>query len=263
MRSRTIRAASRLGFTSGVAAGVLFAATHAHAGDVETGSASLASPNTSLGSASLRYEHRSGLPTSIQTGYHGPSWAKVNVGITIDPVSSTEPLFTVDMSTGALLQASWGADKRVVIRPQRGHPSDARVAVHHTLTPSIEFQLLPKLGGNILNASFKFDGSELVNRLPGARFDYDSFAEERFAPWGFAPVNTLLRGPDRDRAVLFSLEMRELADFAAQNIDGRFGVRATTTPTFSYTTTRVSFAGGEGDLSSDTGEASIPAVDGD
>jgi MYXO-CTERM domain-containing protein len=244
-------------------AGGTLASARAYAGDVVIGGAVLANPNTSIGSAAFRYEHHTGLPTSIQTGFMGPSWAQVNVGIAIDPVSSVEPLFTIDMSRGALVEASWGTDRRIVLRAMPGHPDDARITVRHTLTPSVDFRLLPNVGGNILDAAFKFDATELVNQLPGARFDYDSSAESTYAPWGFLPVATVLSGPERDRSVLFSLEMSQLAGFAAKSVDGRFGVRATTSPTFSYRTTRVSVAGADADITSATGELSLPAVDGD
>jgi hypothetical protein len=61
--------------------------------------------------------------------------------------------------------------------------------------------------------------------------------------------------------------MKELPEFVAAAIDGSFGIRATTEPTFSYKTTSLALAGAAGAIvgeDPDTSpQVSLPAVDGD
>ena len=242
--------------------GVTFATARAHAGDVDTGSASSAATggaNTSVGAAALKYEHTKGLPTSIETGFKGPSFAQVNVGIKIDPVTNGGPLFTVDMPKGALVQASWGTDKKILLKAQTGDRTDGLVSVRHTLTPSIDF----KFSGFGLSATFTYDANKLINKIPGARFNFDSKAQSQFAPWGFTAVDTKLNAPDMQNATLFSMDMDKLPDFVANNVTGFFGIRATTKPTFSYKTTKIFLSGADGEITDGTSELTVDAVDGD
>ena len=237
---------------------VTFVAAPASAGDVATGTASpspLVGPNSSTGAAALHFESREGLPTSIQTGWLGPSFARVNVGIKIDPVTNGGPLYAVDMPHGALLEASWGNDKKVVFKALSGVQTDGMVSVRHTLTPSIDFDF------SFIKLSF--DATKLLGFIPGASFQFDSQAHQQFAPWAFTPIDTKLTAPDLDNAELFSLSMKDLPDFVANAIDGSFGVRATTEPTFSYKTTKITLAGAAGALTDAAGNVTLPAVDGD
>jgi MYXO-CTERM domain-containing protein len=245
-----------------MAAGLTLATAQAHAeGDVNTGGSSAApqGTNSSTGTAAIKYEHTKGLPTNIQTGFKGPSWAQVNVGIKLDPVVNGGPLFTVDMPKGALVEASWGSDKKILLKAQTGTQTDGLVTVRHSLTPSIDF----KFSGFGLSATFTYDATKLINKIPGARFNFDSKAQQPFAPWGFAPVETKLNAPNLDSAVLFSMGMDSLPDFVSNNVEGSFGIKATTKPTFSYKTTKIVMSGVDGEINNATGELSVAATDGD
>jgi MYXO-CTERM domain-containing protein len=261
MRAHTLRTAVRFGMMMAVTAGVSFASAEARAGDVETGGGGSGSggANTSVGAAAIKYEHNKALPTSIQTGFVGPSWAQLNVGIKIEPVDKGGPLFSVDMPKGALVAASWGTDKKIVLKAQNGTQTDGLVSVRHTLTPSIDF----KFDGFGLQATFTYDATKLVNKIPGARFAYDSKAQQQFAPWGFSAVDTKLNAPDLANATLFSMDMSVLPDLISNNVTGSFGVRATTKPTFSYKTTKIFISGADGEIANAAGELTVPAVDGD
>ncbi len=261
MRAQTLRTAVRYGMMMAALSGVTFATGQAHAGDVDTssGGGATGGPNSSIGAAELKYEHTKGLPTSIETGFKGPSFAQVNVGIKIDPVANGGPLFTVDMPKGALVEASWGTDKKILLKAQTGAQSDGLVTVRHTLTPSIDF----KFSGFGLSATFSYDANKLINKIPGARFNYDSKAQSQFAPWGFTAVDTKLNAPDMKNATLFSMDMNKLPDFVSNNVTGYFGIRAATKPTFSYKTTKIFFSGADGEITNGTSELSVPAVDGD
>jgi MYXO-CTERM domain-containing protein len=257
MRSHTLRTAVRFGTMMAIAAGVTFAAAEAHAGDVDPSGSSGA--NTSVGAAALQYEQTKGIPTSIQTGFVGPDWAQINVGVDIDPVANGGPLYVVDMPKGALVEASWGTDKKIVLKAQNGSQTDGLVSVRHTLTPSVDF----KFDGFGLKATFSYNANDLLNKIPGAKFFFDSKASQQFAPWGFAGVDTKLNAPDVANSTLFSMNMDKLPNLVSNNVTGSFGVRATTKPTFSYKTTKVFFSGVDGDLSSTASELTTPALDGD
>jgi MYXO-CTERM domain-containing protein len=263
MRSHTIRTAVRFGMMMAVASGVTFASAQAHAGDVTTGPGGTAvGPNTSIGSAALKYEHTKGLPTDIRTNWSGIDIkiAKValNVGIKIDPVTNGGPLFVVDMPKGALIEANWGSDKKILLKAQNGAQTDGLVTVRHTLTPSIDLTL-----SGAVNATFSYNATQLVNKIPGAKFNFDSKAQSQFAPWAFTAVDTKLNAPDLSNAILFSLDMDKLPDFVAENVDGYFGVRASTKPTFSYKTTKIVMSGADGQITNNASELTVPAIDGD
>jgi MYXO-CTERM domain-containing protein len=262
MRAHTVRAI-RVGMMTAVSAGLMLVTAQAHAGDVETGNTggapATAKPNSSIGSAALKYEQTKGLPTSIETGFKGPDFAQVNVGIKIDPVTNGGPLYTIDMPKGANIEASWGTDKKIVLKPMPGIQTDGLVTVRHTLTPSIDF----KFSGFGLTAQFGFDATSIVNKLPGARFAYDSKQQQPFAPWGFTAIDTVLNAPDMARATLFSIQMSKLPEFVNKNVEGFFGVRASTKPTFSYKTTKIVITGADGEIKDAAGELTVPAVDGD
>ncbi len=75
------------------------------------------------------------------------------------------PLFTVDMPKGANVEASWGTDKKILLKAQTGSQSDGLVTVRHTLTPAADI----KISGFGLSATFTYDANKLLNLLPGAR----------------------------------------------------------------------------------------------
>ena len=257
MKTTSLRSV-RLGMMFAAVAGATLATSTAHAqGDVVQGSDG--GPNSSIGSAALRYEHGKGLETSIQTGAIGPSWAKANIGIKIDPVTNGGPLFIVDMPKGANVEASWGTDKKIILKAQTGASTDGLVTVRHTLTPSADL----KLGVAGISASFSYDATKLVNKIPGSRFNYDSRQTQAFAPWGFTKVDTKLNAPDLSNAQLFSMDLDTLPELISDNVKGIFGVRANSTPTFTYQTTKIVISGAEGQLTDGSSELSVDASDGD
>jgi MYXO-CTERM domain-containing protein len=246
--------------------GVTLAAGAAHA-DVSTDTGA---PNVSIGSAALKYEHNKSLDTSIDTGMHGFSalsnklTVQVGAAITIDPVKNGGPLFTVDMPKGAIVQASWANDKKITLKAMNGSSTDGNITVRHTLSPTL------KLGLSIfsVNVNLAYSATDLLNKLQdkigaNAQFNYDSRASQAFAPWGFAKVDTKLNAPDLTGAELFTLPMSDIQLLVDNNFDGDFGVRATTNPTFSYTTKKVTLSGADGTISAQGGEVTEPAVDGD
>lgn len=244
--------------------GALTAAGEAFA-DVSTDASA---PNVSIGTAALKYQHYKGLETSISTGLRGFTAGsvsiKVGASIKVDPVKNGGPLFTVDMPKGAVVQASWANDKKIVLKTANGAQTDGTVTVRHTLTPALDLEV--KAFG--ATANFTYDATKLLNKLQdqlgaNATFNYDSKASQPFAPWGFAKVDTKLNAPSLDGSELFTLPMSILPDFISNNIDGEMGVRAVADPTFAYTSKTVKLSGADGTISAAGGEVSLPAVDGD
>jgi MYXO-CTERM domain-containing protein len=237
------------------AAGVTFAASHANADTSASGG-----PNSSTGSASLHYDKMDGLDTTIDTGFIGPSVAQVRAVVKIDPIEGGDPLYSIDMPNGAVVEASWSGDKKIVLKAKTGPATGGTVKVHHTLTPSLEL----KVSAFGLSAQFAFDATEIANKLPGAKFAYDSQAQSKFAPWGFTTVNTLLSAPDLDDSVLFSEPFSVFGDILdPADWAGSIGIRATTKPTFAYKTTKVMLTGADAAITTTAGESVIPAPDAD
>jgi MYXO-CTERM domain-containing protein len=233
--------------------GVTLATAHAQAADG-------VGVNTSTGSVALHFEQNKGIPTSIETGFLGPSFAKINVGISIDPVKNGGPLYVIDMPKGAQVLASWGTDKQILLKAQNGAQTDGLVDVHHTLAPKVDF----KFSGFGLNATFSYDATSLVNKIPGAQFAYDAKSSQHFAPWGFTGADTKVAAPsDLDNSTLFSMNMNVLPDFVSNNVTGSFGVAATTDSTFTYKTTKIALSGVGTPITPGASEITVPAVDGD
>jgi MYXO-CTERM domain-containing protein len=259
MRSHTIRSAVRFGIMTAVFAGATMASSAAHA-DVTNGQPAPSGPaNASQGSAALKFDYVKGIDTSIDTGWMGPSVAQVRAVVKIDPVKNGGPLFTVDMPKGAVVDASWGTDKKIILKAANGSQTDGTVKVRHTLTPAAEL----KVAGFGLSATFALDGTKLLNKLPGARFAYDSQATQQFAPWGFTQVDTKLNAPDLKNATLFSLAIEDWDFMAEKGMAGTIGIRAATKPTFSYKTTKVLLSGGAGEIKPEGGEVIMDAPDAD
>ena len=261
MRSHTsLRTAFRFGMMMSVATGISFAATQAHADVAGPGGGTTPSDNSSTGSAKLKFDYNQGLDTSIDTGYLGPSVAQVRAVIKIDPVKDGGPLYTVDMPKGAVIEASWAGDKKIVLKAANGSQTDGTVKVRHTLTPSLQL----KVSAFGLNATFAFDADKIVNKIPGAKFAYDSKATQAFAPWGFTAVATKLNAPDLPNSTLFSEPFSKFsAILDPAKWEGAIGVRASTKPTFEYKTTKVMLTGSNEPLTAITGQSIVDAVDGD
>ena len=215
--------------------------------------------------AALKFDYNQGLDTSVDTGFMGPSVAQVRAVIKIDPVKDGGPLYSIDMPKGAVVAASWAGDKKIVLKAANGSQTDGTIKVRHTLTPSLQV----KVSAFGLTANFAFDAAKLVNKLPGARFAYDSKATQQFAPWGFTKADAKLSSPDLTNSVLFSESFSNLAEIVTGDaLDpaqwaGEIGIRAVTKPVFSYQTKKVMLSGSDAPITTGAGESVIDATDGD
>jgi MYXO-CTERM domain-containing protein len=254
--STNLRTAFRFGMIAAIATGISFTATQAHA-DTPTSS--------STGTGALKFEQAKGLDTSISTGAKGYNksifgqqlTATIEAIVKIDPVKNAGPLYTVDMSKGANVEASWTGDKKISLKTRTSTDSDGMVSVRHTLTPALRMVF----GIGNINATMSYDGNKLLNKIPGANFNYDSQKTQPFAPWGFTPAAAKLDSPLLANSKLFSMDMTQIPEVSSYQFEGDFGVNAVTKPTFSYKTTKVGLA--DGLISTETGEVSLAAPDAD
>lgn len=254
----TLRTAFRFGMMMAVATGMSVVASEAHA-DV-TGPSGGAG-NSSTGTAALKYERNKGMGTTIDTGFIGPEVAQVKALVSLDPVKDGGPLFTVEMAKGAVVEATWANDKKITLKAANGSQQDGIVKVRHTISPS----LIAKIKIPVINqiVELKFDATKYVNKLPGARFAYDSRAQQAFAPWGFTAVDTKLNSPDLNNSVLFSMPLDAFDDILdPEKWEGTIGIKAASKPTFSYKTTQVLLSGATTPVTATEG-AVVDAIDGD
>ncbi len=262
MRAHTsLRSAFRIGLAAAAAFGTGLVASSADAADVTLpGSRGV---NSSVGTAALKYEHLTGLDTTIDTGFKELEvFVKVGVRalVRIDPVEGAGPLYTIDMPRGALLEASWGNDRRIVFRALNGVYTDGIFRVRHSLTPTVEMRVkLP-----IINAesTFRFEATDLLNKIPGARFYYDSWNQQQFAPWGFLGADVVMNAPNLDTSQLFGVGFDDMG-LSTDQLAGSLSLNATTNPKFTFKMTRVVLAGAANGEISNGGEASMNAIDGD
>ncbi|AKV03110.1 hypothetical protein AKJ09_09773 [Labilithrix luteola] len=219
--------------------------------------------NSAIASTALRYEFNKGLGTSISTGTYSLSGGGVTASlealVEIEPVKNAGPLFIIDMPKGATVEASWTGDKKIVLTAVNGATTDGSVAVRHSLAPTVR----ASLSGWGMNASFDYDATKLINKIPGARFNYDSKATQAFAPWGFTKVDTKLNAPDLENAKLFEVDLSVLPELISDYVTGTMGVRAITNPTFTYASKSVRFDGADGVISSSGGQTTVTIQDGD
>lgn len=254
---RTLRNSVRFGMMMAAVAGVSLASSQAQA---DTAGGPTGATNSSTGSAALKFEYNQSLDTSIDTGFIGPSVAQIRAVIKIDPVKGGGPLYSIDMPKGAIVEASWAGDKKIVLKTADGSQTDGTVKVRHTLTPSLDL----KVNAFGLSAQFAFNATTLLNKVPGAKFAYDSKASQQFAPWGYNTVETKLNAPDMANSTLFSLPFSTFPNILdPANWEGSFGIRASTKPTFKYKTTKVMILGSNTPLTSGAGEAVLDVEDGD
>jgi hypothetical protein len=234
MRSPTI---ARLGFASLLGALAAFTGTSAQADTAATTppvtpsapSCDAASGTCSVGTAALRAELRNQLPTKIDSGVMDKGLIKIRTRFTIDPVAG-DPLVAIDMPKGALVEASWNEKGFVNLKPVTEASSQGTIAVHYTLTPSLE--------ASIYGFNVNYNAAQLINMIPGAKFNYDQKASGTVAPWGFVGGSVAMPAPALDQSTLFSLPFSQLG-VDSDTVTGSLSIQAAAKPSFNYLTKSV------------------------
>lgn len=205
----------------------------------------------SKGTAKLEARIMNQLPTQIDSGMMGTGQIKVRTRFTIDPVGS-DPLVAIDMPRGAMVEASWNEKGYVEVRPVPEQGTQGTMSVHYTLSPSLE--------ASIYGIGVNYNASQLVNKLPGGKFNYDAKGSAAIQPWGFAGANVSVPPPSLDQSTVFSLPFSQLG-ISTGIAEGTLSIQAAASPTFKYVTKDVRL-----DATSITkadGSAKIPVGDAD
>jgi MYXO-CTERM domain-containing protein len=224
------RTIARVGLASLIGSLATLGATRAHA-DTSNAAAGCdaASLTCSVGTAPLRAEVKGQLPTQIDSGLMDKGLIKIRTRFTIDPVG-TDPLLAVDMPKGALVQASWSEKGFVVVKPVADKATMGTMNVHYTLTPSLE--------ASIYGIGVNYDASQLINMIPGAKFNYDAKANMPILPWGFQAAALKVAAPALDQSTIFSIPFSDLG-VDSGIVEGTLSIQAAANPTFTYVTKNV------------------------
>ena len=229
MRPQALR---RLGLASLLGAVATLGAGSASADTTSPASAACdtASLTCSTGTAALSAKITNQLPTVIDSGNMGSGKIQVRTRFTIDPVKGADPLIAVDMPRGALVKATWNEKGFVNLATVNDQAAQGTMNVHYTLTPSLE--------ATIYGIGVNYNAAQLINKVPGGSFKYDSKATTSMLPWGFAP--TVLKGtpPALDQSTIFAIPFSQLG-ISSGIVEGTLGIQASAAPTFTYTTKSV------------------------
>lgn len=207
--------------------------------------------NVSMGTAALTAELKQRLPTEIDSGWMDKGLIKVRTRFTIDPVGK-DPLVAVDMSKGALVEASWNEKGFVNVKAITGQGAGGEIAVHYTLAPTLE--------ASIYGVNVGYNANQLVNKIPGAKFNYDAKASKPFVPWGFAGAEVKMSAPPLDSSTLFSIPFKDLG-ISTGIAEGKLSIQAAAAPTFKFLTKEVRLDGMT--INKADGIAKIPVRDED
>lgn len=188
-----------------------------------------------VGSAALHADLRNQLPTIIDSGVMDKGKIKIRTRFTIDPVKgATEPLVSVDMPQGAMVKASWSEKGFVQLTPVVGADAKGTIAVKYTLTPSLEAE--------IYGFPVNYDSTQLLNKIPGAKINYEAAKSATFTPWGFAGAPVAVPAPKLENSTLFSLPFTQFG-IGTGTVTGSLAIQAAAAPTFTYTTKTILFDG--------------------
>jgi len=189
-----------------------------------------------VGSAPLRADLRNQMPTSIDSGPMEKGQIKIRTRFTIDPVKgATEPLVSVDMPQGAMVKATWSEKGFVELTPVVGADAKGTIAVKYTLTPSLE--------ATIYGFPINYDSTQLLNKIPGAKINYDASKSATFSPWGFAGAPVAVPAPKLENSTLFSVPFSQFG-IGSGTVTGSLAIQAAAAPTFTYTTKTILLDGG-------------------
>jgi hypothetical protein len=230
---RPYRSIARVGFASLLGALAAVSGSNAQADTAPTTPPAPTAPSCdaalgmcSVGTAALHAELRNQLPTAIDSGVMDKGLIKIRTRFTIDPVAG-EPLVKIDMPQGALVQASWSEKGFVNLTPVTEANAQGSIAVRYTLTPNLE--------ASIYGFNINYDAKQLVNKIPGAKFNYDQSASGQFAPWGFAGGKVDMPAPALDKSTIYSLPFSQLG-VDSETVTGSLSIQAAAKPTFNYLT---------------------------
>jgi MYXO-CTERM domain-containing protein len=204
----------------------------------------------SIGSATLHGEIRTKFGTEIDSGWFDADLVKIRTRFTIDPPPGS-PLVTVDMTSGAVVEASW---------PERGFINLRALSRDGNGVVDVRYTLVPSLEASIYGIGLNLDATSLINRIPGAHFDYDVAGRAALLPWGFQGAAVEPPVPALDQSTIFGLGFDTLG-IDAKIVTGALSIQAAAKPRFDYRTREVRLDSGI--LAAEGGVTKIPIGDAD
>ncbi|MBL8608182.1 MAG: hypothetical protein JNL38_12730 [Myxococcales bacterium] len=254
MRAHLLRSLSKVGLGALTAALAVAASGSAEAASSAKGTLS-----------ELSLEVNKGLPTTINSGEFGIDAVKMSVFMAIDPVKGAGPMMKVDIPKGAVLEAHWTPQEkgRLKIKSLLGASNDGTLNVRYTINPTVQVKIALTTPVTF-NATYTWTATDLINKLPGAKFNYDQKGSAPFAPWGFAPVSVKADAPPAlDQSKIFGIPFQDINQSVADFVKGDVGLLLVTQPTFIYKTDKVGVAGADNVITSQDQEIGVPVLDGD
>lgn len=177
------------------------------------------------------------LATQIDSGWLEKGPIKVRTKFTIDPPKD-EPLVSVSMPKGAVLEASWSPSAKgaLTIRARNVKPEGtANKVASETGNLKVRYTLVPTLEGKIYGVSVNYDSTQLLEKVIGKEFKYDAQSETKFTPWGFEGAATTVPAPKLSESTIFGIPFTDLG-IDEDTAEGQLAIQAIARPTFTYKT---------------------------
>lgn len=193
----------------------------------------------------------------------GNSDVNVKAGFSFNAeTDATKDLLRVDMSKGALIEASWGDGKTMTLKSTGSNNKEGFLKAEYQLAPTVDLFVdatsIPLVGQTF---SYTWNANTLLNQIHGANFQYHAKNQANFEPWGWTGASFTIPGAPIATSKLVSVTFDEIIG-ADSPLKGDIAINMTTTPTFTYKTTSIQLDS-NAPLTQDGGEVSISAVDTD
>jgi hypothetical protein len=219
----------------------------------------------STGTANLRLEGRDALRTSIDTGWlpscdngqeHCNKGLQLRADIALTPAPQGN-LYVVDLPGTGLVEASWGNLTSLSLRLSPG-AATGTFTVTHSLAPRVE--LFVDIGPIESPEPIVIDGTKLLNKLPGAQFNYLASASATSQPgWAFGGMSVTVLPPSLQATQVFSVDLPGLTD---KIVSGSVALHARSQPTFTFKTKRV-LVDGLAITADPNAQTVLPKIEGD
>jgi hypothetical protein len=189
----------------------------------------------------------------------GDSDVNIEVGFSFQPEDDvTKDLLKVDMSKGALIEASWGDGKTMTLKSLGTQQKEGFLRAEYWLKPGVKVFVD---AGPLGTFTHFFDANALLNQGPGTNFQYHASNQANFEPWGWAGASFTIPGASIATSKLLSATFAQLG-ISTNTLEGNVAINMTTTPTFTYKTTSIQL-GANPALGKEGEETQIAAVDTD
>ncbi len=262
---KSIRRSSKIGLSL-FAAGVSVLAFVGTASAQDAAAKCASTLTCSSGKTDLKAESRQRLDTDIEVSWKPNNNFELGAKVAIDPIDSKTPLYTIDMSKGAVIDATWPEKDGITLKIANGGATDGSFKVTHTIAPVLWLRVF----GISIDYSIP---SSLLDKIPGGRFEYLATGEKKFMPWGFERIENHITPPGLNNMILTSVSFEQLGlmdvlrdhascsdggaapcfdrtgddgkilGIALSNMSGSLGIAAKSDITFGYKTTKILLQG--------------------